>query len=60
MEIRSELCQGHARCFAVSPEVYDIDDDGYISTSSGEVPAVLESKARAGAQACPEKVIALA
>lgn len=54
-----DLCQGHARCCALAPEVYEIDDLGYIATTSREVPVPLEEAARRGAAVCPERVISL-
>ena len=50
-------CVGHARCNATAPEVYDLDDDGYVVAPDGEVPAVLEGQARQGADACPERAL---
>jgi ferredoxin len=59
LQVALELCQGHARCAALAPEVYELDDDGYLATRSGEVPAGREEPARRGARGCPERVIAL-
>jgi ferredoxin len=59
VEIDGDRCAGHARCYALAPEVYEIDDDGYLATPSGEVPAGLEEQARRGADGCPERVITL-
>ena len=59
MTIDHDRCSGHARCFALAPEVYAIDDNGYLVTPSGEVPPALEELARKGAHGCPEKVITL-
>jgi ferredoxin len=50
-------CQGHARCNAVAPDVFELDDLGYVATASGEVPAAHEDKARKGAAACPEQAL---
>jgi ferredoxin len=64
-EVRVQLhvdngkCQGHARCNALAPEVFDLDDLGYVSTPSGEVPESLENKARTGAAACPEQALSV-
>jgi ferredoxin len=52
-------CNGHARCYAAAPEVYDIDDDGFNVVDEAVVPAELESSARAGAEACPEYAITI-
>jgi ferredoxin len=57
LHVDNSKCQGHARCNAVSPAVFELDDLGYVSTSSGEVSAALEAQARKGAAACPEQAL---
>jgi ferredoxin len=53
-------CSGHARCFAAHPEVFDIDDLGYVLIDeSSSVPAELEDAARGRAAAYPEQAIQL-
>jgi len=53
-----EKCQGHARCYALAPELFVVDDYGQ-STEIGEgiVPAGLEYKARLAIANCPEYAI---
>lgn len=57
--VDSALCNGHGQCFAVAPEVYDLDDDGRNAAvgSTAEVPDGHEDAAMAGASACPESAI---
>jgi len=57
--IDTAKCAGHARCNAVAPDVYALDDDGYALPYDGEVPPELEAQAREGAEACPERAISL-
>jgi ferredoxin len=59
MKIRIDKarCVGHARCAAVAPEIYELDDDGYIAVEAIDVPPSKEDIARRGARACPERVI---
>jgi ferredoxin len=57
IKINKAGCVGHARCAAVAPEVYPLDDDGYIAVDEIDVPAGLEAQARRGARACPERII---
>lgn len=52
-------CVGHARCAAAAPELYELDDSGYISFSEKDVPPGLEKQARRGARSCPERVISI-
>jgi ferredoxin len=51
------LCSGHARCAAIAPEVFILNDDGYISFSEREVPPEHAAAARRGARACPERAL---
>lgn len=60
VHIDSGRCQGHARCHAVAPQVYDLDDLGYAQVSPDPVPVDLEAAAHAGAAACPERALTLA
>ena len=53
-----DRCQGHNRCYALAPELFDVDDDGYaVLLVTGDVPADLEGKARLCADNCPEFAI---
>ena len=54
-----DKCSGHARCNAVAPDVYELDDNGYCAITELIVPAGLEKSAQAGADACPERAIAV-
>lgn len=54
----SSKCQGHGRCYALSPELFDSDDEGQaVLTATGDVPADLEAKAVLAAENCPEYAI---
>ncbi len=59
MKIRIDkaACVGNARCWAVSEELFPLDEDGYIDVEEIEVPAGMEDLAKRGARACPERVI---
>jgi len=51
-------CQGHARCFAVAPELFSVDDYGLSSViGDGTVAPELEDKARLAIANCPEFAI---
>lgn len=52
-----DICTGHGRCYALAPEVFDADDDGYCSPKFSDVPPALEEQARLGARNCPEEAI---
>ncbi len=53
------ICQGHGRCEAMAPEVYVLDDNGYLAAEEIEVPPGLEDAARLGAASCPEEAITI-
>ncbi len=54
-----QKCVGHARCAAVAPEVYELDDNGYLQMDEKTVPENLRAQAIRGARACPERVITI-
>ncbi|MGB8365252.1 MAG: ferredoxin [Rhizomicrobium sp.] len=57
IRINKAACVGHARCAAVAPEIFQLDDDGYIAQEEIDVPPGKEDIARRGARACPERII---
>ena len=58
--VDEEKCQGHNRCFAIAPELFDVDDYGTAFVlDDGVVPAELEDKARLAAANCPEFAITI-
>jgi len=59
MKIRIDkaACVGNARCAAVAPELFPLDDNGYIQVAQIDVPPGQEELARRGALACPERII---
>jgi ferredoxin len=58
VQIDSEKCQGHNRCYALAPELFDVDDYGSAFVlNDGVVPAELRDKARLAIANCPEFAI---
>lgn len=58
IRVDPERCQGHARCYALAPELFDVDDYGQSTViGDGAVPAGLEDKARLAVANCPEYAI---
>ncbi len=58
VRVDSERCQGHNRCYALAPELFDVDDYGMSSAKNdGVVPPELEDKARLAEANCPEFAI---
>ena len=59
--VDSELCQGHNRCKAIAPRLFELDEFGHAhAAGDGSVPAGLEDKARLAEANCPEFAIKLA
>ena len=60
IEVDTERCTGHGRCWTLAPEVFEADDDGYCATTSVEVQGDLEAQALKGVRSCPEHAITAA
>lgn len=54
-----ERCQGHGRCYALAPDLFDSDDLGHCVVLVDEVPEDKEADARNGAENCPEQALTL-
>ncbi|MDQ3946337.1 MAG: ferredoxin [Actinomycetota bacterium] len=55
VRVDAERCQGHNRCYALAPELFDVDEYGMASArDDGTVPDGLEEKARLAEANCPE------
>lgn len=50
-------CAGHARCAAVAPDLFLLDEVGYIGFDEREVPPGDEKRAIRGVRACPERAL---
>ena len=61
MKVRLEQskCVGHAQCYAVSQELFPIDDSGYSILEDYEVRPEDEQTVRDGVAACPELALIL-
>jgi ferredoxin len=58
VRIDREKCQGHARCFALAPELFELDEMGN-GRERGDVTVApgLEHKAHLAQANCPELAI---
>jgi ferredoxin len=60
VNLDTEKCQGHNRCYALAPELFDVDDYGTaVLLIDGDIPAELHEKARLAVANCPEYAITL-
>jgi ferredoxin len=57
--IDSDKCQGHARCWEICPEVFELDDDGHGYVQNPDFPAELEAKVLEAVSNCPERAISV-
>ena len=60
VRVDPERCQGHSRCYAIAPDLFDVDDYG-LSTArnDGLVPPEREAVARRAIDNCPERAISI-
>ncbi len=58
IHLNSDACQGHARCHALAPRLFGLNDEALaVLLIDGDIPADLEEKARLAARRCPEFAI---
>ncbi|WP_043633372.1 ferredoxin [Nonomuraea candida] len=58
VQIDSERCHGHGRCYDLAPGLFGEDDEGYGRVlGGGAVPDGQEPGARLAASNCPERAI---
>ncbi|WP_336962621.1 ferredoxin [Sphingobium aquiterrae] len=55
--VHKEKCQGHARCWTVAPDIFALDDEGYIVAGDIIVAPEDEQNAWRGAKSCPERAL---
>lgn len=53
IHVDSAACEGHGLCAQVAPEVYEIDDEGYVQMRVSDIPPTLAEAAASGARVCP-------
>ena len=58
VQISSERCQGHGRCYDLAPGLFGDDEEGYGQVlGDGIVPPGHEDQARRAVANCPERAI---
>lgn len=48
-----DRCEGHGMCARLSPDVFEVDDEGFVNVLVDPVPDALTTDAEDGAHACP-------
>jgi ferredoxin len=58
LRVDRERCQGHARCQAIAPEVFEVDDvDQKSRVKLDALPPELDERAWRAIRTCPEGAI---
>jgi ferredoxin len=57
VSVDADVCQGHARCWEICPDVFELDDEGHASVAVDVVPVELEPQVREAVANCPERAI---
>lgn len=61
IDIDLPKCEGHGLCEQVAPQVFGLDDEGYVYLKVEQpIPAELEEAAAAGARVCPVAALRVA
>ena len=61
MKVRVDpnICAGFGVCVGLSPEMFELHDDGYAVVLRSEVPPELEDLVRRAASQCPSNAISV-
>lgn len=58
VKVNQDLCEGHSRCAAIAPGLFELDDMGHAQeVGDGTVPEGMEAKARLAKANCPEYAV---
>ena len=57
VSVDEDMCQGHARCWEICPEVFSLDEAGHTVVESADVPGEFEEDVAEAAANCPERAI---
>lgn len=53
VKVNLAACEGHGLCQQAAPEVYELDDEGYVHLRNDEIDEALRAAAETGARVCP-------
>ncbi len=59
VRVDADICAGFGVCLGLSPEVFELHDDGYAIVLVGEVPEEYEEAVRAAVGQCPANAISI-
>jgi ferredoxin len=52
-------CCGYGICAEICPQVFKLDENGFVTIAVSVVPVELETQAREAAAACPQSALAI-
>jgi ferredoxin len=58
--VDGEKCQGHGRCYALAPDLFEFDENGYALSSDNDIPEDRLDDVKLAAANCPEGAITIA
>jgi ferredoxin len=59
VKVKPGICQGHARCAALAPNFFELDDLGFVAFEEKQLSAGDEAIVRRAVRACPERALIL-
>jgi ferredoxin len=59
VRIDPEVCAGFGICVGISPEIFELHDDGYATVLVDEVPPEYEELVRRAVDQCPSRAISI-
>ncbi|HMN45877.1 MAG TPA: ferredoxin [Povalibacter sp.] len=59
VRVDPQICAGFGVCLGLSPEVFELHEDGYAIVRVSEVPKELEDAVRTAVRQCPSGAISL-
>ena len=57
VDVNKEMCEGHGKCQAAAPEVFELRDDDVSYVLVDDVPEELEPKVERAIRLCPRQAI---
>ena len=54
-----DLCKSHAACMGEAPEVFEVDDKGFLNILQDEPPEELREKVEAAVKSCPTGALSI-
>jgi len=55
--VDKSFCVGHGNCCSVAPELFTLDQYGYVDITILDVPAGMEAQAQLAVDGCPERAL---